>query len=117
MNFEYCYLVEAEGNIEIEDIGNVCLRAYNDRAQEYYLLIKNDLGNTQVIEYGPIISDLDSLPRYVKYTYQEVDFSERKMYNIINGFLNDSSKAITQVEVVDESVLRGAIKNMITYVR
>ena len=39
MNFEYCYLVEAEGNIEIEDIGNVCLRAYNDRAQEYYLLI------------------------------------------------------------------------------
>ena len=117
MNFEYCYLVEAEGNIEIEDIGNVCLRAYNDRAQEYYLLIKNDLGNTQVIEYGPIISDLDSLPRYVKYTYQEVDFSERKMYNIISSFLNDSSKAITQVEIIDESVLRGAIKNMITYVR
>ena len=53
----------------------------------------------------------------VKYTYQEVDFSERKMYNIISSFLNDSSKAITQVEIVDESVLRGAIKNMITYVR
>ena len=92
MTFEYQEVRTAMAQIEIEDIGNCCVVSKNQLGEEKYLLIKTDIGLTQIVTYGPIIPDIEQLPTFVSYTYQRFDFNEGKIIKIIQKFISDATE-------------------------
>ena len=91
MIFEYSQQSVFTADIEIEDIGNVCLKGTDQfLSEEYYLIIKTDDGITQVIEYGPRYPDLIISPNKVWYEYCKFEYSYRKINKIIDNFLNNT---------------------------
>ena len=116
MHFDYMARVVVDDSIDIDDIGNCCVQANNDRGQTFYLLIKTKLGWTEIVEYGPIEIDKVELPYKVYYSYVKQEYNERKIASRIDKFLNDSSAGITQAMLIDEDEARIHIRSMVEYV-
>lgn len=114
--FEYLARVVIDATLEVDDPGNCVILGRNDLGQEYYLVIKTVLGNTFVVSYGPITPDIEDLPQSVGYWYEHFEFDARKIHKLIDKFLNDSRKAITQAEVTDIDSVKTNFKDLLTYV-
>lgn len=116
MNFKYLAKVTQEEDIEVENIGNCVIDAYNNLAFEWLLIINTVAGKTEIIEYGPIIADVETyLPASVSYTYNKIDFSESKIIKRISSFLNDGYRNITQAFEIDIKEAKSKIKNMVEF--
>ena len=114
MKYDYHYLMTATSQLEIEDQGQCCIQAIDVVGQYYFLIIQTKLGKTSVLEYGPIIPDIDTLPPKLSYFYTEFDFNSKKIDSIIDKFLSknlqeDGASLIT----IEEA--REMIKNPIDY--
>lgn len=116
MYFEYLATIRKESSIDIENIGTCALDAYNDLGFEYLLLIRTTEGRTEIVEYGPIIPDLEYLPANVSYTYNRFDFSESKIGKRINKFLNEGGRGITQVFEIPLSEAKDKMRNLVEFV-
>ena len=113
MKFEYLYKVEVQESIDIDNIGNCAIDAYNDLGYEWMLLIVTHDGNTEIIEYGPTLPDLENYsPTKVFCNYERIQFSESKISKVIKKFLNDGYKGITQVFEVSPEEIIPKIKNL-----
>lgn len=113
MKFEYLYKIEVQESIDIEDIGNCAIDAYNDLGYEWMLLIVTHDGNTEIIEYVPILPDLENYsPSRVSCSYERMQFRESKVSKVIDKFLNDSYKGITQVFEISPEEIIPKIKNL-----
>ena len=77
MNFSYSYTRQATGDIEIDDIGNCNIVAYNDNADEFYLRITTEDGWSTIIDAGPVTPDLE--PKYFAMFYKKLEFNEKKI--------------------------------------
>lgn len=113
MNFEYLATIKKESSIEIPDIGKFVIDAYNDLGFNYILIVKTTEGMTEVIEYGPILSDIQLLPAKVLYSYERFDFKEGKIINLTNKFLNDGYKQITQAFEISFEEAKDKIRSMV----
>lgn len=113
MTFDYLQRVVVEGQLDVEDIGQCVLLGRNDLGEEHYLLIKTEMGFSEVIEYGPSVPDLKLLPYAVTLKYNRFEFNQGKLEKIINKFLNDPKKGISQAEVTDIEHIRYLIPNLI----
>lgn len=100
MRFSYFKTVQVNDELEVEDIGNCAIRAFNDRGFEWILITKTDLGKTIIFNYGPVLVDMDSFPQNVGCSYQTIDFSQKALNKTIDMFLNGPNKSITQAEEV-----------------
>lgn len=98
MNFDYLTRVVVEGQLSVNNIGRCVLLARNDFGEEWYLLIQTELGWTEVIEYGPAHTDFALLPASVRQSYDRFEYSEGKICRIIEKFLNDPKRMISQAE-------------------
>ena len=116
MKFEYMYKIEKQSSIEIENIGNCALDVYNDLGFEWLLLVRTIEGTTEIIEYGPIVADLDYLPANVIYNYTRFDFKESKIRLRIEKFLTDGYRNITQAFEIEPQELKDKIKNLVEYI-
>ena len=58
--FEYLYTVKAEDSIEVEDVGNCCLKVLNDTGYEWFLVIDTKLGDCFVKTFGPFNVDIEN---------------------------------------------------------
>ena len=116
MNFEYLIKVQKESSIDIEDIGNCALDVFNDLGFEWILLIRTIEGSTEIVEFGPILPDLDYLPAKVSYTYSRIDFAQSKVSNAISRFLNDGYRAITQAFEISQKEAKEKMKNLVDYI-
>lgn len=98
--FDYDYTLQATGQLHIEDIGNCALLCHNDSYKSYVLIIFTNRGQTKVIEFGPFLTDYvdDTLDCTCK--YYTFEFKQTKIENIIDRFINDNKKLITQVEEI-----------------
>ena len=101
MTFDYLQRVVVESQLEVDNIGECVLRANNDVAEEFYLIIKTELGWTEVLEYGPCVPDLDLLQMNYQITYNKFEFNQGKIERIIDKFLNNPKRVITQAAVVE----------------
>lgn len=97
-SFEYFATTTYMDSLEVENIGDCCLEACNDSGEVYFLCISTSLGVSKILEYGPYMDGLS--PIHLIYKYQELAYNEKKLNTIINKFLNDISKNITQVREV-----------------
>ena len=101
MKFEYSQRVVVDAELDVDNIGNCCLRAFNDLGEAYYLIIKTELGYTETLEYGPCLVDLEMLQNNYQIKYSKFDYNEGKLERIIDKFLNEGKRAISQAEVCD----------------
>ena len=76
-----------ENEIDIDDIGNVCLEAVDDAFQTYYLVIRTSLGTTTIVEYGPLVPDVGLLPKTTDIRFKRMGYKADAISNIINKFL------------------------------
>lgn len=116
MNFPYLIQTTATADIEIDDIGDVCLCANNDDMDEWYLYIHTNLGRTTIIEYGPINADLNELPDFTNCSFSRIDFNEKKLDTTIDRFLNNPHRVITQVREITAEEFRNCIKDITRYI-
>ncbi len=116
MNFEYLVKVKKESSINIDNIGNCALDVFNDLGFEWLLLIHTKEGNTQIVEFGPLLPDLDYPPAKMSYTYDRIDFSEGKIINRISKFLNDGYRNVTQAFEITQQEAKDKMKNLVDYV-
>ena len=114
--FEYMARVVVDNDITIDDIGNCSLKANNDLGKEWYLIISTELGWTEVFEVGPIIPDVRELPVAVNWSYKRIEYSESKVSNIIDRFLNDGYRGITQVQQISKEEAKSNFRNLADYI-
>lgn len=113
MTFDYLERVVVEGQLEVENIGDCVLQANNDLGEEHYLIIKTELGWTEILEYGPCTPDLLELHKSYTIHYSRIEYNQGKIERTIDKFLNDPKKQITQAKVVSIEDIYGFLVNPI----
>lgn len=106
-SIEYLPQETFQSSVEIEDIGNVALVMYNDMGYEWYLLTTTSLGWTKFYTFGPLLPNVDKLViKSFYFSYCEVEYRESRLINMIERFVQDPKKFISQVfEIPKEDVL------------
>lgn len=115
-SFDYKISTVVEKQLEVDSIGECSIIAVDNVGKEYYLIIHTGYGMTQIIEYGPIIPDIEELPNYVSYTYKMIEYDEYKLEKIIDAFLNNSKRAIESAEVISFEQAKESIRNMVDFI-
>ena len=110
MKFEYLHRITVEAELDVDDIGQCCIRGRNDLGEEFYLIIRTDLGFTEQITYGLVVPDLEILPFNVSMQYSRYEYSQSKIERQIDKFLNDPKKLITQADVIEYEEIVDPIK-------
>ena len=97
---EMCYMEQ----LDVEDIGNVCIRAISEQELEYYIITKTILGKTFILKFGPILPDLQALWSGFSVNFNKIDYKEGKIIKEISTMLNNSNPKdkIAKAEVVTE---------------
>lgn len=111
MTFDYLERVVVEGQLEVENIGQCVIKANNDLSEEFYLIIRTELGWTEMIEYGPCVPDLPLLQMNYQITYTRFEYNQNKLERAIDKFLNNPKRSITQAEVTDITEIRDFLIN------
>lgn len=106
MTFEYLQRIIVDSQLEVEDIGQCCILGRTDMGEENYLMIRTELGWTEVIQCGPFIPHLGILPDYININYTRFEFNQNKIVKLIDKFLNDGRRGITQAEVVSVETIQ-----------
>lgn len=114
-SYEYFYVEQAVGNLDIEDIGNCCIQANNDNCEFYYLVILTDYGITRVLEYGPYVESYT--PLFITSAFQQFDYNEQRIDKLINKFLNNQKRQITQAILVDFDDIKNNLVNPINFIQ
>ena len=99
MKFDYLQRVIIDAQLDVENIGECVLLGRNDLGEEWYLLIHTDMGFTEVIEHGPVVPDLSILPFSISTYYNRFEYNQGKIERIIDKFLNNPKRGISQAEV------------------
>lgn len=115
--FEYLTKVVVENELEIEEIGECAIIANNDLTETWILIISTELGFTDVFESGPYIGDMEILPKYFSTTYKRIDYSEHKISKIIDKFLNEPSRGITQAREIDKEEAKSYFIDLVNYIK
>lgn len=110
MTFDYLQRVVVDAQLNVDDIGQCAILGRNDLGEENYLIIRTEMGFTEMIMYGPVVPDLDILPFGVSMQYSRFDFNQSKIEKAIDRFLNDPKKCISQAEVVSIEDLNPVIQ-------
>ena len=113
MTFEYLQRVTVEGELVVDNIGDCVIEANNDFGELFYLIIRTELGWTEILEYGPCVPDLLLLHAEYQIKYNRFEFSEYKIQKRIDKFLNDGKRSITQAKITDLEAIREDLVNPI----
>lgn len=116
MQFEYYKTVTVNAILDIEDIGNFAIKAFNDKGEEYIMVVDTVLGETRMFTYGPIIPDLDLLPPSVNCSFNRINFSTKFIQKAVDTFLGGRSQITQAMEVSKEEALEDC-KDIISYMK
>ena len=112
MNFPYLYIQQNMDSIDIEDIGNTALQLINDTGQCWYLILYTNLGWTTIHSFGPMNLEDSILPYHFQYKYDLQEYDDAKLIKVIDKFINDPKKIITQIFFVDKDETLSKLKNL-----
>jgi hypothetical protein len=106
--------------LDIDELGQVALEAKDSESMFYYLIIRTALGQSSIVEYGPVVPDIDLLPDFTEIKFQRIEFNEVKLTKIIRSFLAPRNKGKNKIEDaiqinVDDAISRG--KNILEYIK
>lgn len=110
MTFEYLQRIIVDAQLDVDNIGECVILGRNDLGEEFYLIIKTDMGWTEQINFGPVTPEVDILPFNISLTYARFEFNQTKLMRAIDKFLNDPKKMITQADVIEIGAIQGSIQ-------
>lgn len=111
IKFDNQYVPQNE--IDIENVGNVCIEAINENdGLFYYLLIKTSLGTSSIFEYGPIVPNIDKLYDIYSVSFTRQPYNDKKLLLFISKWLNDRMKKITSAAIIDENTFLDNYKDI-----
>lgn len=112
--FSYLYTTTAMGSVDVEEVGNVLIHLFNDNGLEWFLYIETILGESIIKSFGPFyISTENYFPYGFTYTMSKIDYNDNKLSKIIDNYINDPKKKITQVIVEkDIEILYNKVKKI-----
>lgn len=113
MLFNYVRTESFMDSIDIEDVGNCYIQAFNDEGLEWLMHVQTYLGWTKVKTFGPFVCDTNSMNTSFSYITHELEFKEKKLYKEINEFINNPKRNITQVFLVDEDTYLEKLNNIV----
>ena len=116
-SFEYFYEKRVNAQLDVEDIGKCALEAFNDLGCVYYLTISTQLGISIITEAGPYAVDINALPKSCNIKYSRINFTDKKLKDIISKFLNDPFKNITQAQEITKEVAYANCIDILDYVK
>ena len=88
-SFKFGPEINYNNELEIENVGNVCIEAIDNAGQNYYLIIRTSLGVTTIVEFGPVVPDIDLLPKSTRIEFKRMGYKEETLHKIIAKFLSD----------------------------
>lgn len=100
MEFEFNHQLIPQNLIDIDEIGQFGLEAWNDLGYYYYLIVRTMLGTSVIATCGPVFPDLSILPSGYTSSMIKMPFKEDKIAKTISLFLNDKHKCITQAKIL-----------------
>lgn len=111
--FDYNQIITSTGQYEIEDIGNCCIRIYEESSlKEYWLLSISELGDTIIYQFGPTIIDSDDMLSKFDFHVEKFQYNEKRIINLLEKFFR-SLYDISEVSEIDKdefwSRLRGLL--------
>jgi len=112
--FNYFYTMQPNDSFFVDDISNFTLNLLNDSGQEWYIDVDTELGNTRIRKFGPLMVDSDKLLFEFKYEYNELQFVEQKIINIVDRFINNEKSSITQIIEIDRDNFNDRIRGVIS---
>ena len=112
MLFKYLKTEAYMDSIDIDDIGNCFLQIYNDDGREWLMSVKTKLGWTNVKTFGPFILDSNTMDSNFYYSKNELEFKEKKIYHIIDDFINNPKRQITQIFIIDEDTFNDKLSSI-----
>lgn len=122
MAYEFTYgpVTTYEHLVELEELGNVAIEVIDSELYCYYLVIRTELGQASILEYGPIVPDSQLLPSRTTIIFERITFDERRISQVISRFLYPRNKGKNTVEAVhiidvDTALDRGI--NLLEYMR
>lgn len=116
MNFKYYYATTVMADIDIDDIGHCAIEAHNDIGEFWYLVIRSELGSTQIFEYGPTCH-MDVLEKAVNCSFRRIEFNEKKINKAIDSFLNNPYRNITCAEEIEISEALNNCDDILGYMK
>ena len=99
MDIEYDIKTTAQGILEIDDLGNVAIKAIDNTGGIYYLIIKTLRGLSYILEYGPV-AEGNELYQDISCKVINTQYNSKKLYKLIYSFLSYTHK-ITEALIVD----------------
>lgn len=105
MIFEYNQQLLPQNLLDIDDLGQLCLEGSNDDGMYFYLIIRTSLGSSIIATCGPVVPDIDMLPKNCCEMFKRIDYSEDKIIKEIENFLNGKNK-LTDAKIIsfDEAI-------------
>ena len=105
-SFDYLCVKECLDSISIGDTGNTNILANNDNASCWYLKTETYMGTTTITQFGPLVLNGNLIDRAGKFGFNynqiSIEYNEKRIHKIIDKFLNDTSRQITQVIEIEE---------------
>lgn len=116
MKYKYYYREAITDELDIEDIGNCNILAYNDLGMYYIMIIQTELGLTRIFTEGPLMEE-EIFPKTVNCSFKRIDYNSGKISKEIQTFLNNPIAKITAaVEIsLEEALLK--CKSIIDYIQ
>lgn len=101
MDFEFNHQLTPQNVIEINEVGEFAVEAWNDQGYYWYLVVRTIMGTSIISICGPVFPDIKLLPSGFMMSLEKIPYKEEKLYKAINMFLNDRKKCITEARVID----------------
>ena len=80
-----------------------CFERRNKSKVGEYLRMLDDVGWSEIIDYGPHLPDFDLLHPNFQIKYSRIEYNQGKLERTIDKFLNDPKRLISQARVVELS--------------
>lgn len=115
MQIDYFLQTIVNGSLEIENVKNCAIEANDDMGNYYYLIIKTNMGISNVLEYGPVNKYEISGTAYQKFKRAEIN--DIKLKKIVSDFLNNELRKITQAKEVPFEVAYENYPSLLEYLK
>lgn len=109
--FDYSYIHTALSTLEVEDTAQCCIELIDVLDYHYYMIIQTVLGKTKILEYGPIIPDIEKFPPKSVAKFCEIDCNKHKIDGMIEKFLGSHSPKAEGVSLIPIQEARKIIRN------
>ena len=117
MDFDYFITTQSMGLLSIEDIGNCAIDGFNDRGEEFILVVDTNLGRTRIFTFGPFIQDMETLPNEVSCILKQINYSIQNISKQIRQWINNPRYNITQAMEIDKEEALNKCRDIIEYMR